>query len=430
MNGREPGAAGPGRRAVFSWCLFDWANSPQPTIIVTFVFSAYFAQGIVGDEIEGAFLWSQTMAAAGFAVAILSPVLGAIADRGGRRKPWIGLFSAGCVVATALLWFAEPDRSSIPLALALVAVSVLCFEIATVFYNASLPNVAAPDRMGRTGGWGWGAGYVGAIACLALCLFGLVQADPPPFGLDPSQAEHVRATALVAALWWIVFGWPYLAWVPDGARAGIGAGEAIRSGLLALWKTLRSLRDYKNIAVFLLARMIYADGLATLFQIGGLYAAGTLGMGFAEIVQFGIAMNVTAGIGAFALGWLDDRIGSRRTIEISLVGLSVFAAAVLMVDSVLWFWVFGLALCVFVGPVQSASRTLMARLAPPHMRAEMFGLYAFSGKSTSFVGPLLFGWVTLWFDSQRAGMATILVFWLVGLVLLRLVREPARSAGG
>jgi UMF1 family MFS transporter len=179
--------------------------------------------------------------------------------------------------------------------------------------------------------------------------------------------------------------------------------------------------------MFLLARMIYVDGLATLFQFGGLYAAGTFGMSFDAIIKFGIAMNVAAGAGAFGFAWVEDRIGAKQTIVIALVGLIGFGAAVLMAPSAYWFWIFGLGMSVFIGPVQSASRGLMIQLSPLDSRAEMFGLYALSGKSTSFLGPLIFGLVTAGFESQRAGMATILVFWIVGLALLATVRVNAGS---
>ena len=298
-------------RTIVSWCLFDWANSPHPTIIVTFVFAAYFSQAVVGDEILGSFLWSQAITAAGLLVALLGPIVGAIADQGGRFRVWNGSLTAVCLVATAALWLVTPEESSIPLAMVAVAVATLCFELVTVFYNSSLGTVAPPDRVGRISGWGWGSGYIAAILCLVLCLLVFVQADTPPFGLDTDAAEHVRVTALVVVAWWILFGWPYYLWVPDPPGEAKRVGDAVRSGLVSLYTTLRNLRQHRNTAMFLLARMLYADGLATLFQFGGLYAAGTFGMSFAEIIQFGIAMNVTAGLGAFAFAWFDDRLGSR-----------------------------------------------------------------------------------------------------------------------
>ena len=417
-------ARAPGRRGILSWCLFDWANSPQPTVVTTFVFSAYFAKAVVGDETEGTVLWSHAMTLSGLAVALLSPIAGAASDRMGRRKPWIAGFALLCIVATVALWWVEPRRDDIMLALVAVGIGLVGFELSTVFYNAMLPGLGSPSQIGRIGGWGWGMGYVGAIACLALSLVVFIQADPPPFGLDPAKGEHVRATALLTSAWFLVFAWPLFAFTPDVPSRGIGLIAATREGLVKLAGTIRRLPQHRDIAVFLAARMIYADGLATLFQFGGLYAAGTFGMSFAEIIMFGIAMNVTAGIGAIASGFIDDRIGGKPTIAISLVGLLVFGAAILVVESVTSFWVIGLAMTLFVGPVQTSSRTLLARMAPPEQMSEMFGLYTMSGRAISFLGPLMLGWATLVFDSQRAGMATILGFWAVGLVLLAFVRAP------
>ena len=418
----------PGRRAAFSWCLFDWANSPLPTVIITFVFSAYFARGVVGNEVEGTVLWSQALTIAGLTVALLAPILGAIADQTGPKKPWLVGFSAIGLLAAGALWFVHPNPADVLLALIAVGLVLIGSEFANIFYNAMLVHVASPDRLGRIGGWGWALGYLGAIICLLIALLIFVQAETPPFGLDKVEAEHIRATALLAAAWFVIFSIPLLKYVPDDKRQSVGIAAAARAGLKSLWETLRSLRDYRNIWIFLIARMLYADGLATLFQFGGLYAAGTFGMSFAEIIQFGIALNVTAGLGAFGFAWVDDRIGAKPTIAISLVGLIVFGFAVLLVEDVIWFWVFALALGIFVGPSQSASRTLLTRMAPAKKRTQLFGLYALSGKATSFIGPALLGWATLAFDSQRAGMATILGFWIVGLALLAFVRPVSPRA--
>ncbi|UUX47981.1 MFS transporter [Nisaea acidiphila] len=427
MSAPEAGQPG-GRRAAMSWCLFDWANSPLPTVIITFVFSAYFARGVVGDEVEGTVLWSRALTIAGLAVAILAPVLGAIADRSGPKKPWIAGFSLLAILAAGALWYVHPDPGDTLLALVAVGLVLIGTEFANIFYNAMLGGIAPPGKLGRIGGWGWALGYLGAIVCLLIALLGFVQAETPPFGLDKAEAEHVRATALLAAGWFVIFSLPLLLWVPDDEHTPAPLLQAAREGLGTLWRTLCSLRHHRDIWIFLIARMLYADGLATLFQFGGLYAAGTFGMSFAEIIQFGIALNVTAGIGAFLFAWIDDWIGPKPTIAISLVGLIGFGIAVLVVEEVAWFWIFALALGIFVGPSQAASRTLLTQMAPEAARAQMFGLYALSGKATSFLGPALLGWATVAFDSQRWGMATILLFWIAGLALLAFVR-PASPHG-
>lgn len=420
-------------RPVVGWCLYDWANSAFPTVVSTFVFATYFTQGVAPDTTTGTFLWGNATAIAAVLIAAASPILGAIADRTGRRKPWLAVFTVLCVLATAALWTVEPDSSFVVRALSLVIIATIGFEFATVFYNAMLAEVAPPAALGRVSGIGWGLGYIGGLACLVVALVVLVQADPAPFGLDPAMAEPVRATVLLVALWFAVFSLPTFVLVAEPpARVREPWRQAVGDGLRQLGRTLRGLRWRDTVTRFLIARMLYADGLTTLFAFGGIYAAGTFGMDFDEIILFGIALNLTAGAGAIAFGWIDDRFGPIQAITGALIGLIVFGALALVAPDKTWFWVAGMAMGTFMGPVQAASRTLMAHLAPAEQRAEMFGIFALSGKVTNFAGPLILGWATLAFDSQRAGMATILVFLVAGLLLLRTVRTAAtdRSAAG
>jgi UMF1 family MFS transporter len=222
----------------------------------------------------------------------------------------------------------------------------------------------------------------------------------------------------MVAVWMAVFAVPFFLWTPDRPSQNISFSAALKRGLATLIDTLRRVRDYGHIVRFLIAHMMYAEGLNTLFAFGGIYAAGTFGMEFDELILFGIGLNVTAGLGAVAFAWVDDRIGPKRTIMIAVSGLAVLGTALLFVEGKAMFWTFALPLGIFVGPAQAASRSMMARLAPPEMMTEMFGLYALSGKATAFLGPALLAWVTVSFQSQRAGMATILVFLLAGLALL------------
>ena len=406
------------RRGLFGWCLYDWANSAFPTVITTFVFSAYFTKAIAADEISGTAQWGIAISLSGLFVALLSPFLGAIADHGGRRKPWMFVLTLLCVVASALLWLARPETNFIILALSLVALANFAFEMAMVFYNAMLPDLVPRQRIGRLSGWGWGLGYAGGLVCLGLILVLLVQAETPIFGLDKESFEHIRATGPMVAIWMAVFAAPFFLWTPDRPDQGISFAAALKRGIATLIDTFRRVREYSQIVRFLIARMMYTEGLNTLFTFGGIYAAGTFGMEFDELILFGIALNVTAGLGAAAFAWVDDRIGPKRTILIAVTGLAVLGAVLLFVEGKALFWTFALPLGIFVGPAQAASRTMMARLAPPRMMTEMFGLYALSGKATAFLGPALLAWMTVVFASQRAGMAVIMVFFLLGLVLL------------
>jgi MFS transporter, UMF1 family len=422
-EGGDGRRAGAGVRAEIAWCFYDWANSAFPTVIVTFVFAAYFTQAVAASPAEGTALWGWTVAASSLAIAVASPVFGAIADVAGRRKPWLAGFSIACVVLTAALWFVEPDPAHVALALVLFGLANTAFEIGTVFYNAMLPGVAPPGRIGRLSGWGWGLGYAGGLVCLVAVLFGLVQPAQPPFGLDKAAAEPVRACALLVAAWFVVFAAPIFLFTPDTKRTGIPFGRAVVQGFRALADTIRRVGEYRTIARFLLAKLFYIDGLNTLFAFGGIYAAGTFGMTTDEIIAFGIALNVTAGLGAAGFAWVDDRIGAKPTVLIALAGVVAFGTPLLLVEGKVWFWAFALPLGVFFGPAQAASRSLMARLAPPALRTEMFGLSMLSGRITAFAGPAVLAWATAATGSQRVGMATILIFVVAGFVLLWPVRE-------
>ncbi|WP_028879906.1 MFS transporter [Terasakiella pusilla] len=401
-----------------AWALFDFANSAFPTVITTFVFAAYFSKGIAADEVTGTALWGYATSFAGLMIALCAPVFGAIADRRGARKPWIFLFSLLCILGSAALWFATPEESSIALALACVAMATFGFEMAMVFYNAMLPDLSVPGQEGRLSGMAWGLGYFGGLCGLALVLVLFVQTDTPLFGLDKELAEHLRISGPFVAVWYALFALPLFLWVPDKPVTK-GMGQAVREGLAVLGKTLRQWRDHRPVFAFLVTRMIYIDGLNTLFAFGGIYAAGTFNMTFSELIIFGIGINVTAGIGAALFGWLDDRWGPKRVIMIALCCLLVLGILTLLVTDKTHFLILGLFLGLFMGPAQAASRTYMTLIAPAHMRTEFFGLYAFSGKATAFVGPFVVALVTDLFLSQRAGMATILIFFVIGVALMR-----------
>ncbi len=410
-----------------AWCLFDWANSAFPTVVVTFVFANYFARALSDSPEQATSDWGLAISISGLTVAILAPIFGAVADLGGRRKPWLAVFSLLCIASGAALWTIAPEAELAIRALVLVALANAAFEFGQVFYNAMLPDIAPHRMLGRISGWAWGLGYAGGLVSLVLCLVLLIWPDPPILGMDAATAEPVRATVLLVAVWYLVFALPLFLLTPDRPSTGVGPARAVVDGLGMLGRTLGNLRRYGNIGRFLLARMIYTDGLNTLFVFGGIYAAGRFGMDTEEILIFAILLNITAGLGAASFGWIDDLFGAKRTILVAVAALAVFGGLILLVESKTAFYVLGSVIGVFIGPAQSASRSFMARLAPPDMRTEMFGLYALSGKATAFIGPALVGWVTLWADSQRAGMAVILVFFLVGGAMMLGVREPGRD---
>lgn len=427
-----PDASGPTRArwsGIAGWCLYDWAMSAFNTVIGTFIFSVYFARGIWGDEVSGSAVWGNTLAVSGLAIAILSPIMGAVADRGGRLKPWLALTTGLCVLATGMLFFAEPDRSFALYALVLVVIASVAFELSGVFYNALLPQTAPPHLLGRVSGWGWGVGYFGGLACLALCLVALVQPETPWFGLSTEASENIRATAPLVALWFAVFALPLFFLSADRRGGGMAMGPAIRAGLATLWATLKALPQKATLLRFLIASALYRDGLTTLFAVGGLYAAGTFGLSFQEILIFAIGLNVTAGLGAIGFAFLDDARGSKPVILIALAGLIALGIPLLLIESKTLFIALALGLGIFVGPAQAASRTLMAKLCPPGEETEYFGLYALTGRAAAITGPLAFAWATTAFDSQRAGMATIVLFLIAGALVLLTVRDQPVGGG-
>ena len=421
-------------KRALAWALYDWANSAFPTVVSTFVVAAYFSNGISADPATGQAQWGWMQTLAAIAVALLSPVLGAVADSGGRRRLMLALCTIGTALFTALIWFAEPRPEWAPWALVCVGLATVFFEVGTVFYNAMLPGLVAPERMGRLSGLAWGLGYAGGLACLVLALLLFVRPDPSPLGLDRGQAEHVRATAPLVAAWLLVFAAPVLVLLPDPPRADGGARlgwrAAAREGLGEIAAVLRRLPGQRAMGRFLLARLFYTDGLNTLFAFGAIFAAGVHGMGFEEILVFGIALNVSAGVGAAGFGLVEDRLGSRRTVLVSLAALTLLGAAVVVVESRAVFWWLALLLGLFLGPAQAASRTLMARLAPPGEVSAHFGLFALSGRVTGFLGPAVLAAVTAATGSQRAGMATVVVFLVLGAAILWTVPSGREDAAG
>ena len=415
------------RRAIWSWCLYDWANSAFTTLVVTFIYSAYFTAAFADDPGRGTALWSRGITASALVIAALAPIAGALADRGGRRR-YLILCSLLCVAATAALTFVRPDQANaVAVALGVFVVANVAFELGLVFYNAFLPAVAAPERIGRVSGYGWGLGYVGGLLALVAALVVFVP-ETPPFGIPTAGGFNLRATNLLVAGWFLLFSIPAFVWLRDeSAAAGrLDVGRAFRD----LAATVRHLRRYRQVGLFLLARLFYNDGLVTIFAFGGIYAVGTFGFGFEDLVTFGIVINVGAGLGALAFGFVDDRIGGKATIGLSVAALAAATLLAAVAQTRTAFWAAAVLVGIFAGPNQSASRSLMARFVPAKHESEFFGFFAFSGKVTSFLGPALLGVLSDVY-SQRVGVASLLVFFLAGGLILRRVdeREGVAAAG-
>ena len=420
------------KRTIWAWAMYDFANSAFTTLVVTFIYGAYFTKGIATDEVIGTKWWSWAIAVTAIIVSVLSPVLGALSDQGGYRK-WIMMFSTWCcVAATAFLFF--PEQGQVFSALILFVIANVSFEFGTVFCNAYLPEIVSKERIGRASGFAWALGYVGGLLALVIALVLLVQPEIPIFGFSTENGENIRATNLLVALWFLVFSIPTFIWVQDRRPEKGKFKESVTASFKRLFHTFQELKNHKKIAKFLLARLVYNDALVTIFAFGGIYAAGVIGFTFKEIMILGIVLNITAGLGAFLMGYLDDTKGSQKIVQWSILFLSFacllgFLAPIIpswftevsWLTSKLIFWMAAILIGFFSGPNQSASRSLMSHYTTAEKRNEFFGFYAFSGKATSFLGPLLFGWVTAIFGTQQAGILVVLVLFLFGYVLMKRV---------
>jgi UMF1 family MFS transporter len=411
-------------KVLFGWVMYDFANSAFTTLIVTFIYATYFTKAIATNEITGTILWSRGITISALVVAILSPLLGTMADRTRNRKNYLLVCTVVAVVSSAMLY--RPLPGQVMSALIWFVLGNIAFEIGGVFYNAFLPDIAPSDKIGRISGIGWGLGYIGGLAAMFVAMIGLVNPEVPWFGFSRQLGENIRATNLLVAVWYGLFSLPLFLLVKEKPVNPPPRDEKIFSAIRTDIRTaMFAIAGYRQIVQFLIARLIYNDGLITIFAFGGIYAAGTFHFSFKEIMIFGIVLNITAGTGALFFGFFEDRMGSKKTVLLSLAGLIIASLMAVITSSRTIFWLASILVGVFSGPNQSASRALMGRMTPADKLNQFFGFYAFSGKFTTFLGPLLLGVLTDSFDSQRAGMAVVLVFFVIGGLILAQVDEEA-----
>ena len=398
-------------RGVIGYALYDWACSPVPTLHATFIFAVYFTTQVAPEN--GTAYWGYMTALASLSVAIIAPFLGGLADAKSIRKLMLLIFTLIGGLSTLLLWNILPQSSFMMQALIVSFISIFAMELTFVFYNSLLTSVAKPNQIGFVSGISWGFGYFGAIACLMLALFIFIQAKEPPFGLSWDDAGPVRATMILAGIWLFIFSIPAFLFIMEEKTdvEKISPISRLIDGFKIIIKIPGLLR-------FMIARMLYTDGLTVVFAFAGIYAAKVFGFAQDKVIIFAIAVNLFCGIGAIAGGFIEDRIGAFKTVRISLFFLLILGAGILLAPTEIWFWVFGLLVGIFIGPVQSSSRSLVAQYAPTKNRAQIFGFYMFAGKSTSFLGPAIYGWLVFTTGIERAGMLIVLVFFIAGIIVL------------
>ena len=436
------------RKGIWSWMLFDWASQPFHTLILTFVFAPYFTSQVASSDVVGQTYWGYAVGIAGLIIALLSPVLGALADATGPRKPWIFGFSLLGVLGSLGLWWILPNASDSMLIWGLVAfgIALIGFEFAAVFNNAMMPDLVPREELGKLSGSSWALGYVGGLFCLVLML-GFMVADPesgktllggsPLFGLDPATHEGDRASGPLTAIWLALFIIPLFLFTPDQPKRAQALG-AVKRSLESLWSTIRNLPKNQSLLNFLMSSMLYRDALNGLYAFGGIYAAGVLQWSIVQIGIFGILANVTGAIGAWIGGRMDARFGPKPVVSACILLLILASVLVVSTDPehVLWialpsgsnlpdllFYACGALIGAAGGALQAASRTLMVDQAEPEKMTEAFGLYALSGRATSFIAPIAIAATTTLFASQRIGVTPVIVLFIISLVLLPKVRS-------
>ncbi len=416
------GAEGPSstrKRIVLAWGLWDWGSAAFNAVVTTFVFTVYLTGSSFGPAgtVEAQLGWA--LAIAGLLIAVLAPVTGQRSDTSGRRKLWLAINTFIVVAITAALFFVQPDPAYLLLGLVLVAAGNVFFEFAGVNYNAMLSQVSTPRSIGRVSGFGWGMGYIGGIVLLLVVYFGFIQGL---FGVPNEDGLPVRIAMIVSALWFGLFALPVLFAVPEYRGTGAKREKVnFFQSYARLGRDLKKLwREARHTVWFLLASAVFRDGLAGVFTFGGVLAASVFGFSPGEVIIFAIAANVVAGISTITVGVLDDKLGAKPVIVAALVGLVVAGLAVFFFHDggQIVFWTAGLALCLFVGPAQSASRTFLARIIPPGREGEVFGLYATTGRAASFLAPTMFAIFVTVGGAAYFGILGIVLVLLVGLLLL------------
>ncbi|KFI33289.1 MFS transporter [Haematobacter missouriensis] len=429
------------KRRIWGWFFFDWASQPYATLLLTFIFAPYIAS-LLGDGTQAQAVWGFGVGLAGVVVALLAPVLGAVADRGGRRIGWVAAFSVLYVLGATGLWFAAPGAPHLTFVLISFGLGLIGMELATIFTNAMLPDLGTREQIGRLSGSGWAFGYVGGVFALILMLAFFAEGEggrtliglPPALGLDPALREGTRFVGPFTALWYVIFMIPFFLWVREPRRPpGPHFRRTVTEAMVDLRRTLRRLPERRGMLAFLLSSMFYRDALNGFYVFGGVYAVGVLGWPVQFVGVFGILAAIFGAVFAWAGGLADSRYGPKPVIVVALLLLIAVGVAVMSIsrNSVLGlgvgpgssvpdmaFFLVGCIIGAAGGALQSASRTMMVRQAEPGRMTEAFGLYALTGKATAFIAPLAIGIVTAMSGSQQIGILPVIVLFLMGFLLL------------
>lgn len=406
-------------KKLFNFALYDFANSAFTTIIITFIFATYFAKQIAPNPILGQSYWGWAIGITGILVALIGPLLGSFADKKNCTGLFIKLFTIICIILTSLLWFSKPSEKYLFYTLIIVGLANFFYELSIIFYNSILKKISSSKNLGKSSGFGFALGYIGGILILIVCIKIFIDNDTLPFGLTKENSENIRATSIVVALWYLIFSIPFLFSLKKEIKNKIDrSSNSIKKIKNLIWN-----KGLNNLGKFLIARMLYADGLNAIIIMGGIFAVGVFNLEIKDLLILSVLMNITAFIGAIVGGYANDKFTSKSVIILSLVGLIVSSAIILFIKAKIFFLIFASINGLFIGPIQSASRVFITKSIDKNNQASGFGLFALSGKLTSFIGPLLVSTVTFISNSQRIGFSSAIFLLLLGLIILINVRK-------
>ena len=406
-------------KKIFNFALYDFANSAFTTIIITFIFSTYFAKQIAPNPVLGQSYWGWTIGITGVVVALIGPLLGTIADKKNYSEFFIKIFTIICISLTCLLWFSKPSEKYLIYTLFIVGLANIFYELSLIFYNSTLKKISESNNLGKSSGFSFALGYIGGIIVLIICITIFIDNDSLPFGLSKENSENVRATSILVAFWYLIFSIPFLFNLKKTNKNEIEE----KINYTKNFKELIWDKGLNNIGKFLLARMLYADGLNAIIIMGGIFAVGVFSLEIKDLLVLSVLMNITAFIGAIIGGYANDRFSSKSVIIFSLIGLILSSSIILFLKSKIIFLFFASINGFFIGPVQSASRVFMTKSIDENNQASGFGLFALSGKLTSFIGPLLVSTITYISNSQKIGFSSAIALLLIGLLVLLKVKK-------
>tara|TARA_A100001037_G_scaffold305434_1_gene345621 strand:+ start:7629 stop:8903 length:1275 start_codon:yes stop_codon:yes gene_type:complete len=409
----------------FTWALYDWANSAWSAIIITFIFSRYFVDILAPDPNVGTFIWTWTIGLSSFLAALLSPVVGSISDSSNNAKTWLIVTTSLYALIAIGLWFAIPNNLTLIVLASIIFVGNVAYEISQIIYNGQLKAITKPAYYAKLSGLAWALGYAGTVIIFGIYYALFFVPEEPFINLNTNTFEHIRISFLLTGFWILIFSAPLFLCMPKALPTT--KNITFNKAFINLVETFKEINKYKNLVIFLLARLFYTDGINAIFAVAAIYATLVFQMDTNQIILLALGTNIAAGLGSGILCFVEHRLGSWNMIVISLVAITLISIIILIITEPIIFILLAMCLSLFFGPIQSASRVYFAKAIPENKKYEFFGFYSFSGKVSAFIGPTLFGTVTFALTSPKAGMASVLVLFVIGFFIMLKVKPDSKT---